>query len=621
MRAAYDETKTAFRLGSQLARGGQGVISYLDGVQTHCIKIYHHQPAARQISKLQSLRSKAPMLAKLAALPTSIAFSDPELKSPVGIFIPFVKGHEIYELYGTRARIQHFPKANFKFLVHAAYNLAVSFEELHANGIVVGDINEQNVKVLPDATVCLIDCDSFQITDGTTIYTCDVGTPIWTPPELQGCNLTNLQRTANHDLFGLAQLVFLLLFTGRHPFSGVPRTSRQLLLEEAIREYAFAFAPPHMGLALAPPPGCPSVNALPPAIQQSFARAFLRGSEKPAGRPSAKDWKTALSQLLQELVTCGRHPGHVFWKGSSVCPWCAVIKEAGVDLFPAPLDHIFERTSGTEKDDGYVARLAGLRPYPFAVQAPQAFNDLSPEPLPPKPTGFWSSLHKTIASGSWKRSWLGNELQRNAQALSAAEAALIATFAEQQSAVTTYNQDFNRVRTLIQPLVQALNNAATIRREIEAAVEKERRELELKEFLERFQLRQASVRDIGPGRKATLQSYGIETAADIAYHSIEKVPGFGPALTRHLMNWLGQCETKFRFDPSRPISAYLRYETERRIQEKIRQLKEQLAQMESKLNLAERRCAEKLRSVQARAVQHARQRDQAKANLATLNSV
>jgi len=48
---------------------------------------------------------------------------------------------------------------------------------------------------------------------------------------------SNKTAYVSHGFHGLAQLIFLLLFAGRHPFSGVPKGPRQLLPEEAIREY------------------------------------------------------------------------------------------------------------------------------------------------------------------------------------------------------------------------------------------------------------------------------------------------------------------------------------------------------------------------------------------------
>ncbi|HMH53871.1 MAG TPA: hypothetical protein VK548_26805, partial [Candidatus Acidoferrum sp.] len=42
---------------------------------------------------------------------------------------------------------------------------------------------------------------------------------------------------------------------------------------------------------------------------------------------------------------------------------------------------------------------------------------------------------------------------------------------------------------------------------------------------------------IGPGLKATLASYGIETAADVASRTVSAVPGFGATRTKELLLW------------------------------------------------------------------------------------
>jgi DNA-binding helix-hairpin-helix protein with protein kinase domain len=79
-------------------------------------------------------------------------------------------------------------------------------------GIYAGKADRQR------ATAALIDCDSFQITDGAHVFRCPVEVPEFTPPELQGSAFDSQTRTAQHDAFGLAVLIFYLLFLGRHPF-------------------------------------------------------------------------------------------------------------------------------------------------------------------------------------------------------------------------------------------------------------------------------------------------------------------------------------------------------------------------------------------------------------------
>src|SRR5205085_2977941 len=67
-----------------------------------------------------------------------------------------------------------------------------------------------------------VDTDSFQVRDPQTgtVYRCPVGKPDFTPAELQGETFREVDRTPEHDRFGLAVLLFLLLMEGTHPFAG-----------------------------------------------------------------------------------------------------------------------------------------------------------------------------------------------------------------------------------------------------------------------------------------------------------------------------------------------------------------------------------------------------------------
>jgi DNA-binding helix-hairpin-helix protein with protein kinase domain len=84
-------------------------------------------------------------------------------------------------------------------------------------------------------------------------------------------------------------------------------------------------------------------------------------------------------------------------------------------------------------------------------------------------------------------------------------------------------------------------------------LKQEHRRLQLGRFLDRFELENARIEGIGPGRKRTLESYGIETAADLVPHVISAVPGFGPKMVDRLMKWRKSIEAKFVFDPSKAI--------------------------------------------------------------------
>lgn len=76
------------------------------------------------------------------------------------------------------------------------------------------------------------------------------------------------------------------------------------------------------------------------------------------------------------------------------------------------------------------------------------------------------------------------------------------------------------------------------------------RQAQLSRYLDQFEIDKASIEGIGNGRKRTLQSYGIETAADLLSTAVENVPGFGPKLCGALYAWRQSVETGFKFNPA-----------------------------------------------------------------------
>lgn len=165
------------------------------------------------------------------------------------------------------------------------------------------------------------------------VFHCDVGVPLWTPPELQGRDFRGLTRTKNHDRFGLAVLMFQLLFMGRHPFAGVPDRPEQFEIEKAIGQFLFAFTPKTRSLGIRPPPHAFSLSVLPDNVVQLFERALLRGSERDSARPSGRDWFQALDFLSKNLRGCSRDPGHKYPSHLVRCPWCEIHDGGGPNFF------------------------------------------------------------------------------------------------------------------------------------------------------------------------------------------------------------------------------------------------------------------------------------------------
>ena len=175
----------------------------------------------------------------------------------------------------------------------------------------------------------LIDCDSFQVKDGEASFSCDVGVPLFTPPELQGRNFRGLTRNADHDAFGLAVLLFHFLYVGRHPFAG-RYADGEMPIEQAIAESRFAFGANAVSRGMSSPPGTLALDAFGAPIAALFERAFAAPGK--AARPTAVEWVDAMNTLEGDLTTCTTSPDHDYPK-SAACCWCELESRTSMVLF------------------------------------------------------------------------------------------------------------------------------------------------------------------------------------------------------------------------------------------------------------------------------------------------
>jgi DNA-binding helix-hairpin-helix protein with protein kinase domain len=155
--------------------------------------------------------------------------------------------------------------------------------------------------VADDATVVLIDTDSFQFSFGGVLFRCKVGVPEFTPPELQGKNLSTVVRTDNHDNLGLAILIFCTLMMGRHPFAGRYLGQGDMPMDRAIAEYRFAYSSRRGSTLMEAPPNVPTLAGLPVSLADTFEQAFGPGGST-GTRVSASEWATLLAKGESELT-------------------------------------------------------------------------------------------------------------------------------------------------------------------------------------------------------------------------------------------------------------------------------------------------------------------------------
>jgi DNA-binding helix-hairpin-helix protein with protein kinase domain len=561
------------RLGARIGKGGEGEVYSLAEDPALAVKYYTAgDVGAREAKVLAMVASKLSALTPLVAFPISVA----QTRSGrfAGFVMRLVSNHKpLHELYSPGPRKLHFPQADYRFLVHTAANISRAIAAVHRAGCVVGDINHSGILVSPKATVALIDADSFQFTSGTRTFPCVVGVPEYTPPELQGRSLAGITRTPNHDAFGLAVVLFQLLFMGRHPFVGTVRRGDIPPTHEAIRDFRYAYSDLR-DVGMDQPPGTPAIELFDGSLAAAFERAFGRGTADT--RPTAEEWVTTLTALSGKLERCAANPLHYAPRDAPECAWCEMERVLHTVLFlpyvpastaPAPgfdpTAHGFRleivwaaieavptpktvpplQTTGTVAPSTE-ARAAAQRPLgPIIMRAVVVIIVLVLLAIAPKLFWLWMAAGflgwRNIELDSPGR--LGRFEERYRAAYEAYDRAL------SQVEANAGLPDFARLKAeLLAARDEYRNLAANERRRIED-YRTNRRQRQLHSFLDSFDIRHATIKGIGPARKVVLASYGIDTAADVERARVLAVPGFGATNSQGLFAWRAKIEARFRY--------------------------------------------------------------------------
>jgi DNA-binding helix-hairpin-helix protein with protein kinase domain len=578
----YDSKGQIVRLGAEIGRGGEGIVFDVNDRHQFVAKVYRQPVDGEKATKLSLMSQlRTDRLLRLAAWPVDTLHNRPK-GEVVGFLMPKISDHKpIHALYGPKDRLKTFSSATWPFLIHAATNIAIAFAVIHEHGHVIGDVNHGNLVASNEAIVKFIDCDSFQITAYGHKYLCEVGVSTHTPPELQARPLRGIIRTANHDAFGLAVLIFQLLFMGRHPFSGSYLGIGEMSLEKAIQEFRFAYGVNAASRQMKQPPATLPLTAVSESVALLFERAFSPEGIRQGYRPTPQDWIKALRELSANLILCKRHNGHHFLKPLSSCPWCEIESKAGILFFNFVITGTWQ-TDGVFNLDAVWAQISAVpRPGQLPMfPAPSSLN-LQPSPIAIEQIKN-RRVKKFLAAGlivivivvilAFQVSgaaafWIIIGVLALAAKIATAGADQIREKAEEKVKVAQWwwrsveqrwqNEANDAQFTLklreLEQLKAQYQDLPNLRLCKLQQLEKERRQRQLYKFLDSHQIYRASIPGIGASRTATLQSYGIETAADITKSAILAIPGFGPARTATLMEWRRSIERKFVFNPAQNI--------------------------------------------------------------------
>lgn len=276
-----------------IATGGEATV-YAAGARA--IKIWH-QPSRARAAKVTALLGRRAALPRALVAPEALVH-DAASGDAVGFVMPRLVGSwEPIALLGlpTWRQARGLGLAAVGPLMAALFD---AVEELHAAGIVVGDLSDQNVLVAPGegAPVRLVDADSVQI-DGLP---CAVATEAFLDPHLYGPDLAAPCATAGgaartfdeaSDRYALLALLFRLM-TRVHPYGGsldrLPTLPRRAAARTSVMR-------PEVTV-----PGRvrEAIDLVPRDLRSVFAATFERGERPALPRDEVAAWASS-------LLTCG----------------------------------------------------------------------------------------------------------------------------------------------------------------------------------------------------------------------------------------------------------------------------------------------------------------------------
>ena len=213
----YDRTGRKLSLAKKIGVGGEGEVFKLhDG---RVCKIFHPGRATAAVfEKLKLMVEHGAPNGAAVCWPESLAVSNglqPEWLG--GYTMPAAEGIPLQHLLLKPSIERQFPHWRRRHLVQLAVTILQSIAALHADNVLLGDINLLNILVKDENTVFFVDCDSFQINN----FACPVGKiPFIRPARVaQGFDFSKTLRTMDDELFATAVLVFMILLPGKPPFS------------------------------------------------------------------------------------------------------------------------------------------------------------------------------------------------------------------------------------------------------------------------------------------------------------------------------------------------------------------------------------------------------------------
>jgi eukaryotic-like serine/threonine-protein kinase len=348
MRMVQDTKGTTYQLGAELSRGGQGIVYRTQYPQALIKGFTNKDPQLRQRWQQHIAWLIRQDLGGLKLARPLILLAEPRCGYVMELMdglVPLASLLESYINAGEGAPADYLGQGGLRRRIRILCQLARTLNQLHARGMLYGDLSPSNVFVSDDpahAETWLIDCDniSLEVHNQLSLHTADYGAPEVVRGDSLLSSLT--------DAWSFAVIAYQLL-THNHPFKGELVDGGEPEEEEA----ALRGERPWICDSEDDANSC-FINLPIQLIEHSklpalFARCFEQGRSNPSERPGLAEWLEALSEIDEHLVDC------THCKGSTLLPQAlSSIKGEQCFFCDEPLDDrtvLFEEFISLEEDE------------------------------------------------------------------------------------------------------------------------------------------------------------------------------------------------------------------------------------------------------------------------------
>jgi eukaryotic-like serine/threonine-protein kinase len=293
-------------IGELIGSGGQGSVYAVDTAGRRlALKWYHAQVAFADVT----LRARIARMVRQGPPAQNFVwpldFAEIAGSPSFGYIMPLISSdrRELKDLFAPPPRGIN-PSLDIR--AAACFDIATSFQRLHATGYCYQDINFGGFFIDAErGTIQICDADNIAV-DGEPggVY----GTRKFMAPEVVRREVLPSTKT---DLYSMAVLFFYLIFNW-HPLDG-KREAQAGIMDQALEKKIYGEEPlflfdPHSD-ANGP---VPKVHdwvvarwaAMTERMRTLFTRVFTQGLSRVQDRPIESEWRSALAHLRESIVNC-----------------------------------------------------------------------------------------------------------------------------------------------------------------------------------------------------------------------------------------------------------------------------------------------------------------------------